>query len=349
MALFKFSSIIATSENILRAHPCEFRFLRAARPLLSAPRRPRIDIRVCSVFVFWKCEEVKTSSLAISFSPLLHRDSTGTNLISPLHHHRRRSSVAIKPSSSALHQADFSRELLPQTVDFKQFLPISVASFSHKPSISSNFKPQQSRASATVPLTGSITRKPSAITMLQRIATGIFISSVSMVVAAVIATKRLNTAREYGLLDDPNARIPMKIWWLLPQYLLAELVMFSPWLLCRSYFMKEACKPVDDDEVEVPMRGSVADCDYMTRLQNEIADQLMKIWNKLLFLIMQSADVEKTNSLLAADCRRLDHLFFCRALQMWSADRRRFHSEKTNRTLTSTCEMTTKDLVIVRC
>ncbi|KAL4566662.1 hypothetical protein LXL04_030782 [Taraxacum kok-saghyz] len=31
-----------------------------------------------------------------------------------------------------------------QTVDFKQFLPISVASFSHKPSISSNFKPQRS-------------------------------------------------------------------------------------------------------------------------------------------------------------------------------------------------------------
>lgn len=72
-----------------------------------------------------------------------------------------------------------------------------------------------------VPFTRSITKKPSGITMLQRIGIGILISIVSMVVAAVVETKRLETAREYGLLDDPNATIPMKIWWLLPQYLLA--------------------------------------------------------------------------------------------------------------------------------
>ncbi|KAL7618715.1 hypothetical protein Lser_V15G00987 [Lactuca serriola] len=72
-----------------------------------------------------------------------------------------------------------------------------------------------------VPFTRSITKKPSGITMLQRIGIGILISIVSMVVAAVVETKRLETAREYGLVDDPNATIPMKIWWLLPQYLLA--------------------------------------------------------------------------------------------------------------------------------
>ncbi|GJV86366.1 proton-dependent oligopeptide transporter family protein [Tanacetum coccineum] len=72
-----------------------------------------------------------------------------------------------------------------------------------------------------VPLVRVVTKRPSGITMLQRIGTGIFISIVSMLVAAVIETKRLETAREYGLLDDPNAMVPMKIWWLLPQYLLA--------------------------------------------------------------------------------------------------------------------------------
>ncbi|GKC33619.1 proton-dependent oligopeptide transporter family protein, partial [Tanacetum coccineum] len=72
-----------------------------------------------------------------------------------------------------------------------------------------------------VPLVRVVTKRPSGITMLQRIGTGIFISIVSMLVAAVIETKRLETAREYGLLDDPNAIVPMKIWWLLPQYLLA--------------------------------------------------------------------------------------------------------------------------------
>ncbi|XP_035843852.1 protein NRT1/ PTR FAMILY 5.10-like [Helianthus annuus] len=57
--------------------------------------------------------------------------------------------------------------------------------------------------------------------MLQRIGIGLFISIVSMVVAAIVETKRLNIARKYGLLDDPNAMIPMKIWWLLPQCVLA--------------------------------------------------------------------------------------------------------------------------------
>ncbi|MFS7910638.1 putative proton-dependent oligopeptide transporter family, MFS transporter superfamily [Helianthus anomalus] len=71
-----------------------------------------------------------------------------------------------------------------------------------------------------VPLTRAITNKPSGITMLQRIGTGIFISTISMGVAAIVETKRLKVAREYELLDDPNAMIPMKIWWLLPQYLL---------------------------------------------------------------------------------------------------------------------------------
>nr|GEW15315.1 proton-dependent oligopeptide transporter family [Tanacetum cinerariifolium] len=71
-----------------------------------------------------------------------------------------------------------------------------------------------------VPLAKGITKKPSGITMLQRIGTGIFLSIVLMVVSALVETKRLKTAREYGLLDDPSATIPMKIWWLLPQYLL---------------------------------------------------------------------------------------------------------------------------------
>ncbi|KAI7756188.1 hypothetical protein M8C21_032394, partial [Ambrosia artemisiifolia] len=72
-----------------------------------------------------------------------------------------------------------------------------------------------------VPVTRTVTNISSGITMLQRIGTGIFISTVSMVVAAVVESKRLKTACEYGLVDDPSATIPMKIWWLLPQYLLA--------------------------------------------------------------------------------------------------------------------------------
>ncbi|KAI3763104.1 hypothetical protein L1987_53554 [Smallanthus sonchifolius] len=71
-----------------------------------------------------------------------------------------------------------------------------------------------------VPLTRYFTKKPFGLTMLQRIGTGIFISIGLMVVSAHVESKRLETAKEYGLLDDPAATIPMKIWWLLPQYLL---------------------------------------------------------------------------------------------------------------------------------
>nr|AFK47483.1 unknown [Medicago truncatula] len=71
-----------------------------------------------------------------------------------------------------------------------------------------------------VPLARVITGKPSGITMLQRIGTGIFISIFMVVFAAFVETKRLKIAQKYGLVDDPNATVPMSIWWLVPQYFL---------------------------------------------------------------------------------------------------------------------------------
>ncbi|KAL6179152.1 hypothetical protein ACLB2K_050668 [Fragaria x ananassa] len=71
-----------------------------------------------------------------------------------------------------------------------------------------------------VPIASAFTGKPSGITTLQRIGTGIFLSAVSMIVAAFIETKRLETAEEFALLDMPHATIPMSVWWLIPQYLL---------------------------------------------------------------------------------------------------------------------------------
>ncbi|KAL3335135.1 hypothetical protein AABB24_031369 [Solanum stoloniferum] len=71
-----------------------------------------------------------------------------------------------------------------------------------------------------VPIARAITGKPSGITMLQRIGTGIFLSILSMVVAAIIEKKRLQTALEHGLVDMPKATVPMSICWLIPQYIL---------------------------------------------------------------------------------------------------------------------------------
>ncbi|CAA7027241.1 unnamed protein product [Microthlaspi erraticum] len=71
-----------------------------------------------------------------------------------------------------------------------------------------------------IPIARSFTGKPGGITMLQRIGTGIFISFLSMVIAALVEMKRLKTAADYGLIDSPDATVPMSVWWLVPQYVL---------------------------------------------------------------------------------------------------------------------------------
>ncbi|KAI3950088.1 hypothetical protein MKW98_008533 [Papaver atlanticum] len=74
-----------------------------------------------------------------------------------------------------------------------------------------------------VPLARAITGKPTGITTLQRIGSGIFISAAGMVAAAIVERKRLQTAIDYGLVDLPNETVPMSVWWLVPQNLLMGL------------------------------------------------------------------------------------------------------------------------------
>lgn len=71
-----------------------------------------------------------------------------------------------------------------------------------------------------VPVARAVTGKPSGITMLQRIGTGIFLSVISMVIAAIVEQRRLQIASDYGLIDNPDATVPMSVWWLIPQYAL---------------------------------------------------------------------------------------------------------------------------------
>ncbi|KAM4072643.1 hypothetical protein ACB094_11G153500 [Castanea mollissima] len=74
-----------------------------------------------------------------------------------------------------------------------------------------------------VHITRKFTGHPSGITVLQRIGIGLFLSIFVMVVSALVEAKRINIAEEYNLLDHPKAIVPMKVWWLLPQYIIAGL------------------------------------------------------------------------------------------------------------------------------
>lgn len=71
-----------------------------------------------------------------------------------------------------------------------------------------------------VPIARKITGKARGITMLQRMGTGMAVSMFDMVIAALVEKKRLETAQEYGLVNIPNAMVPMSFWWLIPQYII---------------------------------------------------------------------------------------------------------------------------------
>ncbi|KAJ1263057.1 hypothetical protein BS78_09G155200 [Paspalum vaginatum] len=71
-----------------------------------------------------------------------------------------------------------------------------------------------------VPVSRRYSGRPSGITMLQRIGTGMFLSLVSMVVAALVEMHRLRVARDAGLVDKPSVPLPMSLWWMVPQYVL---------------------------------------------------------------------------------------------------------------------------------
>lgn len=74
-----------------------------------------------------------------------------------------------------------------------------------------------------VPMARKITKHPSGITILQRMGFGIFLSVLTMVVAALVEAKRVGIAKKHGLIHAPKSVVPMAIWWLVPQYVLSGL------------------------------------------------------------------------------------------------------------------------------
>ena len=70
-----------------------------------------------------------------------------------------------------------------------------------------------------VPIAKKITGKKRGISVFQRIGIGHFISGLCMLAAAAVEIKRLQLARELGLVDKLVA-VPLSVLWQLPQYFL---------------------------------------------------------------------------------------------------------------------------------
>ncbi|XP_010415943.1 PREDICTED: LOW QUALITY PROTEIN: protein NRT1/ PTR FAMILY 5.13-like [Camelina sativa] len=90
-----------------------------------------------------------------------------------------------------------------------------------------------------VPMGKSITKDPCGITTLKRIGTGMVIATLTMVVAALVESKRLKTAKEHGLVDQPNTTGPMSIWWLFPQYILLGLADLHTLVGMQEFFYSQ--------------------------------------------------------------------------------------------------------------
>ncbi|KAJ1416015.1 Proton-dependent oligopeptide transporter family [Sesbania bispinosa] len=68
------------------------------------------------------------------------------------------------------------------------------------------------------PLAKKVLKNPHGLSPLQRIGVGLVLSVLSMVAAAFIEIKRLRFARSHGFLNDPTAKMPMSVFWLIPQF-----------------------------------------------------------------------------------------------------------------------------------
>ncbi|KAL5226768.1 hypothetical protein ABZP36_015033 [Zizania latifolia] len=71
-----------------------------------------------------------------------------------------------------------------------------------------------------VPLARRYTGRSTGITMLQRVGAGLALSLVAVTLSALVEMRRLRVASDAGLLDTPKARLPMSLWWMVPQYVL---------------------------------------------------------------------------------------------------------------------------------
>lgn len=92
------------------------------------------------------------------------------------------------------------------------------------------------------PICRRILKNPHGLSPLQRIGVGLTMSIVAMVAAALTEVKRLRVARSHGLAHDPSAKLPMSVFWLIPQFLLVGSGEAFTYIGQLDFFLRECPK-----------------------------------------------------------------------------------------------------------
>ncbi|GAB2274145.1 hypothetical protein Dimus_008916 [Dionaea muscipula] len=93
-----------------------------------------------------------------------------------------------------------------------------------------------------VPIAGRLLHKPQGLTPLQRIGVGLVFSVFAMVAAALTEIKRLHVVRDNGLVNNPDAQIPLTVFWLIPQFLFVGAGEAFTYIGQLDFFLRECPK-----------------------------------------------------------------------------------------------------------
>ncbi|XP_022876158.1 protein NRT1/ PTR FAMILY 6.3-like [Olea europaea var. sylvestris] len=93
-----------------------------------------------------------------------------------------------------------------------------------------------------VPICRRIIKNPHGLAPLQRIGVGLVLSILAMVAAALTEIKRLDVARKHGLTNDPMARVPLSVFWLVPQFFLVGAGEAFTYIGQLDFFLRECPK-----------------------------------------------------------------------------------------------------------
>lgn len=87
-----------------------------------------------------------------------------------------------------------------------------------------------------VPVAKKITGHERGITLLQRIGIGMFVSILCMVSAALVETRRVDTAKKYHGVKGVPVRLPISVFWLVPQFVLLGIADVFTLVGLQEYF-----------------------------------------------------------------------------------------------------------------